>query len=70
VNQVSNVPLKARQIMPLAAPAQTVQGKELEIGFSADMAKSEANRCLQCGLICYLHDKNCVDAQSDLAVCG
>jgi hypothetical protein len=27
----------------------------LEVGFDEDAARREADRCLQCGLICYLH---------------
>lgn len=59
VNQVHNVPAKLRQIMPLASSAQTARGIELEQGFTPAMAKAEAHRCLQCGLICYMHEKEC-----------
>jgi len=57
VDHVAGVSRKLRQIMPLAGPAQTALGQELEKGFTAEMAKLEADRCLQCGLICYLKDK-------------
>jgi len=51
-----------RQIMPLADAGQTAQDLELEKGFSPDAAKAEAERCLQCGLICYLRDKACASS--------
>jgi formate dehydrogenase beta subunit len=53
VNRVSRVPMRPRQIMPLANEGQIVLGMELEKGFDAAKAQSEAERCLQCGLICY-----------------
>jgi formate dehydrogenase (NADP+) beta subunit len=43
--------------MPLADSDQIAQGMELEKGFTPQMAKAEAQRCLQCGLICYLREK-------------
>ena len=57
VDRVFHVPGKPRQIMPLADPAQVAQDKEHEKGFSPAMAQAEAERCLQCGLICYLREK-------------
>jgi len=39
----------SRNIMPISA----AEGEELEKGFSETVARSEAGRCLQCGLICY-----------------
>lgn len=59
VDTVRCVPTRVRQIMPLADPGQTAQDMELEKGFSQATAQAEANRCLQCGLICYLRDKAC-----------
>ena len=53
VASVSRVPAYPRQVMPMAAEDHVAQGMELELGFDADAARSEANRCLQCGLICY-----------------
>jgi NADPH-dependent glutamate synthase beta subunit-like oxidoreductase len=41
--------------MPIADTDQCSRGSELEMGYSAQSAKKEADRCLQCGLICYLH---------------
>ncbi|MCP4745328.1 MAG: RnfABCDGE type electron transport complex subunit B [Desulfobacteraceae bacterium] len=54
VNKVFNVEAQARQIMPVADASKTAAGFELEKGFSPMAAEKEANRCLQCGLICYL----------------
>lgn len=53
VDEVESVPTKARQIMPISTPRELAKDKELEKGFSPEMAKAEADRCLQCGLICY-----------------
>jgi len=52
VDQVEHVPDSPRNIMPLCAkdPAEC---RELELGFDENTARSEAGRCLQCGLICY-----------------
>ena len=55
VHAVSMVPRQGRHIMPLADVSSTANGQELEKGFTSDQAKAEANRCLRCGLICYLH---------------
>jgi formate dehydrogenase (NADP+) beta subunit len=57
VDNVVLVPTRLRQIMPLAESEQIAQGAELEKGFTPQMAKAEAERCLQCGLICYLREK-------------
>jgi NADPH-dependent glutamate synthase beta subunit-like oxidoreductase/NAD-dependent dihydropyrimidine dehydrogenase PreA subunit len=56
VHKVFDVASKPRQIMPLTDPKQVLQDNELEKGFSPAMAKAESERCLQCGLICYLHE--------------
>ena len=32
---------------------ELVRGEEIEKGFSEEVARKEADRCLQCGLICY-----------------
>ncbi len=53
VTQVSRVPVKQRRIMPLSDPNQVSRGMELEQGYSEPDARTEAERCLQCGLICY-----------------
>jgi len=58
VDQVERVPSIGREIMPLSTPLELAAGRELEKGFSDAAAQNEAQRCLQCGLICYLHDGN------------
>jgi len=55
VDHVENVSKNRRQIMPLCLPAEQDRCREIEKGFSSDTAKIEADRCLQCGLICYQH---------------
>jgi NADPH-dependent glutamate synthase beta subunit-like oxidoreductase len=55
VDRVFHVPKKQRQTMPLADAGQLSGGAELELGYSAQSAQKEADRCLRCGLICYLH---------------
>jgi len=70
VDNVSNVPTRVRQIMPLAGPSQTALGQDLEKGFSPEAAKSEAGRCLQCGLICYLREQEQDAAGGDITACG
>lgn len=57
VDRLSQVRVIPRQIMPLASAAQVAGGQEIEKGYSPEMAKAEADRCLQCGLICYLREK-------------
>jgi NADPH-dependent glutamate synthase beta subunit-like oxidoreductase len=56
VDHVENVDANNRNIMPLSSPQDREEDRELEKGFSEETAKSEASRCLQCGLICY--DRN------------
>jgi NADPH-dependent glutamate synthase beta subunit-like oxidoreductase len=55
VDKVVQVPASRRTIMPLAGTADPTTGGELEQGFSETQALAEAQRCLQCGLICYEH---------------
>ncbi|MFP4226583.1 MAG: FAD-dependent oxidoreductase, partial [Desulfobacterales bacterium] len=44
----------ARQIMPMCRVADVpAYCREIEKGFTEEMAREEANRCLQCGVICY-----------------
>ncbi len=40
---------KPRQVMPLLPLTQRLSDKEVELGFTEDMVKEEANRCLACG---------------------
>ncbi len=56
VDRVSDVLARPRQIMPLADSGEIARDSELEQGFSPAMAATEAKRCLQCGLICYLRE--------------
>lgn len=67
VNQVSLVRVRPRQIMPMANPNQIAKGAELEQGFDASRAQSEADRCLQCGLICYLRESETGEAKNAAA---
>jgi len=53
IDHIENVAPLTRQIMPLANAAELAAGNELEKGFSEETARCEADRCLQCGLICY-----------------
>ena len=55
VNHVEKVQANQRQIMPICSGRELAICGEIERGFSADMARKEASRCLQCGLICYEH---------------
>jgi hypothetical protein len=70
VDHVVHVPVKLRQIMPLAPMSETVRGQELEKGFTAEQAKTEADRCLRCGLICYLKQPQILDQAAQTAVAG
>jgi NADPH-dependent glutamate synthase beta subunit-like oxidoreductase len=53
VDHVENVAQTKRQIMPLCSQEQQLECSEIELGFDESTARSEADRCLQCGLICY-----------------
>ena len=53
VDRVTSVEPAPRQIMPVSDPDTRSPDTEIEIGFTEEMAKAEAARCLQCGLICY-----------------
>lgn len=55
VDHVEGVTSSPRQIMPLADARELREHGILEKGFTEPMAQKEANRCLQCGLICYEH---------------
>jgi len=56
VYSVEDVKASQRRIMPLCPNTELEKCGELEIGYSKEIAASEANRCLQCGLICYKKD--------------
>jgi formate dehydrogenase (NADP+) beta subunit len=51
----SDVKKSSRAIMPLRSPKMAGDALELEKGFDEKTARKEADRCLQCGLICYMH---------------
>ena len=55
VDDVEAVADIQREIMPLSSGLELVRGDEVEKGFSEEVARREADRCLQCGLICYNH---------------
>jgi len=55
VDSVEDVSTAARNVMPVRAASDLTEGGELEVGFDDAAARREAGRCLQCGLICYLH---------------
>ncbi len=53
VDHVESVAACQRQIMPLCSDRELFACGEIEKGFNQDLARAEASRCLQCGLICY-----------------
>jgi len=55
VFHVEKVRASQRRIMPICSGKELAICGEIERGFSAEMAREEASRCLQCGLICYEH---------------
>jgi NADPH-dependent glutamate synthase beta subunit-like oxidoreductase len=57
VDHVENVAATARRIMPICSGPELAVCGEIERGFTEDMARAEADRCLQCGLICYEHSE-------------
>jgi len=68
VDQLEGVAPSQRQIMPVCSGIDLETCGEVEMGFSEDMARKEAARCLQCGLVCYerSEDKG-VQIQSSMA---
>jgi len=55
VDSVEEVAASTRRIMPVCGPSESADCTEAELGFDEDTARAEADRCLQCGLICYQH---------------
>jgi NADPH-dependent glutamate synthase beta subunit-like oxidoreductase len=53
VDHVESVAACQRQIMPLCSDRELFACGEIEKGFNSELARAEASRCLQCGLICY-----------------
>jgi formate dehydrogenase beta subunit len=52
VSSLNNVSSSPRNIMEIAA-SQGERKEKFSMGFSSETALEEANRCLQCGLVCY-----------------
>ncbi len=67
VDHVEDVTLTSRQIMPLCAVEDLDECKEIEKGFTQEAAQKEAERCLQCGLICYEKAQNQAALSADAA---
>ena len=57
VDRVEDVGISARNIMPLCNHTARIDCREVELGFDEQTARAEADRCLQCGLICYLRNQ-------------
>jgi NADPH-dependent glutamate synthase beta subunit-like oxidoreductase len=57
VDHVEKVAGCQREIMPLCSGRELAACGEIERGFTDELARSEASRCLQCGLICYEHSE-------------
>ena len=57
VDHVEKVAACQREIMPFCSGRELAACGEIERGFTDEMARSEASRCLQCGLICYEHSE-------------
>ena len=55
VDHVEEVNSSTRRLMPLRGPHDEGKYSEIELGFDEAAARVEADRCLQCGLICYRH---------------
>lgn len=53
VNHLEGVVSSPQQIMPVYDKRELSENGEIEKGFTKDMIKASAQRCLQCGLICY-----------------
>ncbi len=53
VTRVEGVQILPRNVMPVNDAATRAIKKELAAGYTPEMAKAEAQRCLKCGLLCY-----------------
>lgn len=68
VDHVEKVKPASRQIMPLCPVEDLDECKEIEKGFTKEAAQKEAQRCLQCGLICYARSESeAITIKSDTA---
>lgn len=68
VDDVDHVPAQSRLIMPMRTTAESTGGLELEKGFTEEMARAEAKRCLKCGLICYKRQEEPAEVQIEPAM--
>ena len=59
LDEIGTIEKINREKMPESDSGEQVNNPniELKIGFSEEQAVAEANRCLQCGLICYRKSK-------------
>jgi NADPH-dependent glutamate synthase beta subunit-like oxidoreductase len=57
VDHIEKVAGCQREIMPFCSGRELAVCGEIERGFTDEMARAEASRCLQCGLICYEHSE-------------
>jgi formate dehydrogenase beta subunit len=57
VDHIEKVAGCQREIMPFCSGRELATCGEIERGFTDEMARAEASRCLQCGLICYEHSE-------------
>jgi NADPH-dependent glutamate synthase beta subunit-like oxidoreductase len=55
LDELEPIPKVARKKMPQLSHEESINNPDMEIakGYTEDQAIQEANRCLQCGLICY-----------------
>ena len=67
VDHVEDVIASQRRIMPICSGKELAVCGEIERGFSDDIAQSEASRCLQCGLICYVHTSPTTRDEGEIA---
>ena len=58
IDHIENVKSVSRRIMPLCDIKDMEWCREFEKGFDETTALAEADRCLQCGLICYRNSNN------------
>lgn len=68
VDHVEDVASSQRQIMPICGGTELAVCGEIERGFSEDAARTEASRCLQCGLICYERSTSIEESEASEAV--
>jgi len=67
VCDLTRVAATPREPMPMARPGEARPGPELELGYTREMALAEASRCLQCGLVCYLHTEDAAKDKENAA---